>query len=251
MNVEPRVQKVLAQAGFGSRRELDRKIQQGHVRMNGRVVRPGERFAPGARLEMDGRILKAPSTAQLPTQVIALHKREGTLCTQAVATRRPTVYDRLPALATGRWVSVGRLDLNSSGLLLFTTDGELAHRMMHPSYGLEREYAVRVHGRLTPEKIARLLKGVRLDDGPARFHSLEGMGGGRTNQWYRVILREGRNRLVRRLWLSQGLMVARLVRIRFGPYRLRKHCRPGAWLDLASHETKQLLHAVGLPAHRC
>ena len=249
MNTEARVQKALAQAGFGSRREIDRKIQQGHVRMNGRVVSLGERVVPGARLEMDGRMLKVVPSARQPTRVIALHKREGTLCTRAACTGHPTVYDSLPEPTSGRWVSVGRLDLNSSGLLLFTTNGELAHRMMHPSYGLEREYAVRVHGRLTPEKIARLLRGVRLEDGPARFLSLEGMGGGRTNHWYRVILREGRNRLVRRLWLSQGLVVARLLRIRFGPYRLQQHCHPGAWLDLAPREVAQLTQVVGLPTH--
>lgn len=246
MNTAPRVQKALAQAGFGSRRELDRKIQEGRVRVDGRVVRPGDRMIPGARVEIDGRVL-VPAPAPAPAmRVLALYKREGLLCSRHAVGGRPSVYDVLPELPTGRWIAVGRLDLNSSGLLLFTTNGELAHRMMHPSYRLDREYAVRVHGVLTRDKIGRLLKGVRLDDGPARFLSLEGMGSGHTNQWYRVVLREGRNRLVRRLWLSQGLMVNRLIRVRFGPYRLRRHCRAGAWLELAAHEVDQLLAAVRL-----
>ncbi len=245
MNPEPRVQKALAHAGLGSRRALEEKIRAGRIRMAGRVVQLGDRIIPGATLEIDGKALRP--LPRLSTRVLALHKPEGVLCSRQSTGAHPTVFEALPPLSAGRWVHIGRLDLNSSGLLLFTTDGGLAHRMMHPGYGMIREYAVRIHGQPTRDKIARLLQGVRLDDGPARFASLEGMGkGGSTNHWYRVSLHEGRSRLVRRLWLSQGLMVSRLIRIRYGPYQLPEHCRTGMWVELSPAEVGRLYQAVDL-----
>lgn len=210
--------------------------------MRGRVARLGERAAPEEEVALDGKVLALSSPARA-ARVIAYHKPKGELVTRSDPEGRRTVFDRLPALRSGRWIAIGRLDLNSSGLLLLTDSGELAHRLMHPSGGVEREYAARVLGELSPEAERRLRRGVRLEDGTARVARLEPMDGARqgsANRWYRVILAEGRNREVRRLFEAVGSRVSRLIRVRFGPVRLPRELRPGRWSELAVAEVRRL-----------
>jgi 23S rRNA pseudouridine2605 synthase len=239
-----KLQKVLARAGLGSRREIEDWIRAGRITVNGQPASIGARVEPSTRLQLDGRPVVLGQRSQ--PRVLAYHKPEGEVSTRRDPEGRPTVFDRLPGLRQGRWIAVGRLDLNSSGLMLFTTDGELAHRLMHPSTEIEREYAVRVRGEVTPEMLARLSRGVALEDGVARFDTLVDAGGQGTNHWYHVILREGRKHEVRRLWESQGVQVSRLIRVRLGPLRLRRGLRPGKWEELSDQDLDALLGAAGL-----
>ncbi len=231
-NEGERLQKVLARAGYGSRRQIESLIEQGRIQLNRRTARLGDRVRPGDRVKVSGKLVPASRLRGKQTRLLAYHKPVGEICTRRDPENRPTVFENLPRLRGGRWIAIGRLDINTSGLLLFTTDGELANRLMHPSQQIEREYAVRVRGEVNEEILANLRQGVLLDDGPARFERIEDAGGEGSNHWYHVIVCEGRNREVRRLWESQGVTVSRLIRVRFGTVTLPRNLRPGQWREL-------------------
>jgi 23S rRNA pseudouridine2605 synthase len=214
------------------------------VRVNAEVATIGQRVEPSDRILVDGRPVKRGSAAA--RRVLLYHKPVGEVCTRSDPEGRPTVFEHLPRLGQGRWVAVGRLDLNTSGLLLFTTDGELANRLMHPSNRIEREYAVRVVGPVDVASLERLRQGVELEDGPARFESIREGGGEGLNRWFHVTLCEGRQREVRRLWEAVGHTVSRLARVRFGRLSLPRGLRPGRWRELASDEVDDLARSVGL-----
>jgi 23S rRNA pseudouridine2605 synthase len=227
-----RLQKLLAAAGLGSRRSVEQWIRDGRVTIAGRVAQLGDRAAPGDEVCLDGRKLDLSPEQLTSRELLLYHKPVGEMTTRSDPQGRPTVFERLPQPKNGRWITVGRLDVNTSGLLLFTTDGELAHRLMHPSSEIEREYLVRVRGRPQPGLIKQLLEGVPLDDGPARFDRVsqeiaDGEPSDGINTTFRVILHEGRNREVRRLWQAVGLEVSRLLRVRYGPIELPRELRPG------------------------
>jgi 23S rRNA pseudouridine2605 synthase len=240
-----KLQKVLARAGVGSRREMERWIAEGRITIDGKPAKLGDRVSSNQVLRIDGRVLPKPTFTPKP-RVLIYHKPEGEMTTRSDPEGRATVFDNLPTLKHGRWIAIGRLDLNSSGLLLFTTDGELAHRLMHPSAEIEREYAVRVLGGVTPEMIARLKEGVELEDGPARFDSIIDAGGTGANHWYHVVLREGRNREVRRMWEAVGAKVSRLIRVRYGSATLPRLVRPGRFEDLEGEPLAELYQLAGL-----
>lgn len=242
-----KLQKVLARSGHGSRRELEAKIAAGRISVNGKVATLGERIDTDAKVRIDGHEVAIKPPEDVVCRVLMYHKPEGELCTRKDPEGRPTVYDRLPRVQGARWVAVGRLDVNTSGLLLFTTDGELANRLMHPGHQIEREYAVRVFGEVDDAMIRRLLKGVQLEDGPACFKEIKRGGGEGMNQWYRVMLTEGRNREVRRLWESQGVTVSRLMRVRYGNIKLEQGLPQSGWGELALEQINYLRQMVGLP----
>jgi 23S rRNA pseudouridine2605 synthase len=231
-----RVQKLLAAAGHGSRREIEQWIRAGRLTVDGRVAALGLKAEPGADIRLDGRVLSIQATVQREREVLVYHKPMGEVTTRSDPQGRPTVFERLPPPRSGRWVVIGRLDVNTTGLLLFTTDGALAHRMMHPSAEVPREYLVRVRGAPDAAILGRLRTGVRLEDGPARFELLEpvprGVAEPPQHSSFRVVLREGRNREVRRLWEAVGFEVSRLTRRRFGPIELPAALKPGQWQSL-------------------
>ena len=243
-----KLQKVLARTGLGSRRELETWIADGRVSVNGEVATLGDRVEPEDTIRVDGRIIRVKAEEDIVRRVIIYHKPAGEVCSRNDPEGRPTVFDNLPRLQGLRWVQVGRLDINTTGLMLFTTDGELAHRLMHPSNGFVREYAVRVHGELTNEKRRALLDGVLLEDGISKFESIEDAGGAEegANRWYRVRLVGGKYREVRRLFQSQELEVARLMRIRFGDLTLPSGLRQGRWQELTAEQIKPLTDQVDL-----
>jgi 23S rRNA pseudouridine2605 synthase len=241
----PKLQKVLAQSGVGSRRDLEQMIVDGRVSVNGEVAHVGQRVSWGDQVAIDGKPVRV-RIAPLPTRVLAYHKPVGEVVTVDDPEGRPTVFRRLPRLLHGKWQSVGRLDINTEGLLLFTTSGELANRLMHPRFGIEREYAVRVLGTLTDEQRARLLAGVPIEGQTAAFLSCDDGGGEGVNRWYRVKIAEGRNREVRRLFESVGLAVSRLIRIRYGTVVLPRGLKCGAAVDLSADDVKLLRVMTGL-----
>ncbi len=241
-----KLQKVLARLGLGSRREIEAWIGAGRVEVNGEVAQLGCRVDSLDQISVDGRPLRRDLNTEVIRRVMIYNKPEGEVCTRDDPEGRPTVFDRLPRLKQGRWINVGRLDLNTSGLLLFTTDGELANRLMHPSYQMDREYAVRVMGEVDEAMIERLKTGVMLEDGPARFTDVVSSGGDGINRWYHVCLLEGRNREVRRLWESQGVKVSRLKRVRFGPVFLGAELPMGRWREMKQNEIDTLSEEVGL-----
>jgi 23S rRNA pseudouridine2605 synthase len=241
-----RLQKVLANAGFGSRRQVEAWIRDGRVLVNGRVAELGQRVRAHDRIRLGKREFRVPAAPRTALKVIAYNKPEGELVTRRDPEGRRTVFQRLPPLRSGRWIAVGRLDINTSGLLLLTNDGELANRLMHPAQEVEREYAVRVLGEVSPEDLARLLSGVPLDDGVARFERLEEAGGSGANRWYHVMLREGRQREVRRLWEAAGYRVSRLIRIRYGNVALGPRLFAGRWRYLEPVEVRELVARAGL-----
>ena len=241
-----RLQKVLARAGVGSRRQIEQWIAEGRIKVGGLPATLGQRVTPQQTITVDGHAVTSLAHATRP-RVLVYHKPEGEVCTASDPQGRPTVFANLPRIRNARWIAIGRLDFNTSGLLLFTTDGELAHRLMHPSGEIEREYAVRVLGEVTDEMLARLKAGVTLDDGPARFDSVVDAGGTGANRWYHVTLREGRNREVRRLWEAVGAKVSRLIRVRYGNVMLPRHVRAGRTEDLDAESTAALYTLAGLP----
>ncbi len=248
MTETEKLQKVLARAGLGSRRELEKWIADGRVSVNGNVATLGDRVSNDDTLRVDGRIIKVKPEEDIVQRVIMYHKPPGEVCSRNDPEGRPTVFDNLPRLQGMRWVQVGRLDINTTGLLLFTTDGELAHRLMHPSNGFVREYAVRVRGDMTAEKRQAMLDGVLLEDGVSRFDSIEDAGGAEegANHWYKVTLTGGKYREVRRLFQSQDLEVARLMRIRFGDLNLPPQLRQGRWMELEPEQIQALISKVEL-----
>ncbi|ASK33780.1 23S rRNA pseudouridine(2605) synthase RluB [Alloalcanivorax mobilis] len=243
-----KLQKVLARTGLGSRRELEKWIADGRVSVNGKVATLGDRVEPDDTVRVDGRIIRVKAEEDIVRRVIMYHKPAGEVCSRNDPEGRPTVFDNLPRLQGMRWVQVGRLDINTTGLMLFTTDGELAHRLMHPSNGFVREYAVRVRGELTEQKRQAMLEGVLLEDGTSQFDAIEDAGGAEegANHWYKVSLTGGKYREVRRLFQSQDLEVARLIRIRFGELTLPSQLRQGRWQELTAEEIKPLTEQVDL-----
>lgn len=245
---DEKLQKVLARAGFGSRRELEKWIAAGRVSVNGKKASLGDRVGPEDRIHVDGKQISKQRVATKKRRVLIYNKPLGEVTTNSDPEGRATVFDHLPRITGSRWIVVGRLDINTMGLLIFTTDGELANKLMHPSSEIEREYAVRVLGEVTPEMLDKLAKGVELDDGKAHFNSVKRTGGEGANQWYHVTLSEGKNREVRRLWESQGVTVSRLMRVRYGPITLPKFVRSGRWEELDEQGMKPLLECVGIVA---
>jgi 23S rRNA pseudouridine2605 synthase len=225
-----KIHKVLAQAGLGSRREMEELIRAGKVKVNGALAQVGMRVQAGDVIRVGRRQVTVRDDSKLQ-RIILYHKPEGEIVSHDDPQGRPSVFDKLPPMRRGKWLAIGRLDYNTSGLLIFTTSGELANRLMHPRYEVEREYAVRVIGKLTEEKIRQLTRGVRLEDGMARFEVLEERGGRGLNNWYRVVLREGRNRIVRRMFDAVGYKVSRLMRVRFGIVSLPFGLRRGGWRE--------------------
>ncbi|MBC5766694.1 pseudouridine synthase [Ramlibacter albus] len=242
----PKLHKVLAQAGLGSRLEMEQLIMEGRISVNNEPAHIGQRIQFGDSIKVNGRPIKV-RIAPPPPRVIAYHKPVGEVVTHDDPQNRPTVFRKLPKLQQGKWQSVGRLDLNTEGLLLFTNSGELANKLMHPRFGLEREYAVRVLGALSTEERQRLLDGVDLDDGKAAFSSIEEGGGEGSNVWYQVTISEGRNREVRRLFEAVGHAVSRLIRIRYGAMVLPRGLKRGAWMELDERDIRLIAQAAGMP----
>ena len=242
-----RLQKLLAQSGIGSRREMEELILAGRVSVNGEIAQIGQSASPGDRVKVSGRLVNLRFANRLP-RVILYHKPEGEIVSRDDPNHRPSVFNSLPRLSGARWVAVGRLDFNTSGLLLFTTSGELANRLRHPRYNLVREYAVRVLGELSAEARQRLLDGVELDDGVAQFSSFVEAGGEGANHWYRVSLFEGRNREVRRMFEAVGVTVSRLMRVRYGPFVLPPNLKRGQVQELDDKVVQQLMTEFGLEA---
>ncbi|MBK1694531.1 23S rRNA pseudouridylate synthase B [Chromatium weissei] len=241
-----RLQKLLAEAGLGSRREIESWITEGRVRVNGNLAKLGDRATSADRIRIDSRDVKLKRQRDTPPQIIAYHKPEGELVTRRDPEERATVFRRLPRPKEGRWIAVGRLDINTSGLILFTTDGELANRLMHPSGEIEREYAVRILGELPSNTLERLTAGIELEDGLAKFDRVSDQGGTGANHWFHVTLREGRNREVRRLWEAAGCTVSRLIRIRYGNIELGRRLFTGNWRPLTHDEQTTLMKLAGL-----
>jgi len=242
-----RLQKILANTGLGSRRELETWISAGEVRLNGEVAKLGDRADLNDDLVVKGRFYKVVTDDQDLRRVIVYHKPLGEVTTRDDPEKRRTVFDNLPRLHHGRWIAVGRLDINTLGLLLLTNDGELANALMHPSSEMERQYAVRVNGRVSPEVLKRLATGVELDDGPAKFHRIvPETDTEHANQWFRVTLKEGRNRMVRRLWESQDLQVSRLIRTRFGPVNMPRWFARGKIQELTPGDIEGIAAAAKL-----
>jgi len=242
---EERLQKVLANAGLGSRRLLEQRIEAGEIRVNGNVAELGSSVHAGDRVELDGKLFVTINDSAEHAQVLVFNKPEGVVTTREDPEGRPTVFEQLPRLKGARWIAVGRLDINTTGLLLLTTDGAFAHALMHPSTEVDREYICRVHGEATDEALERLRAGVELEDGPARFEELAVISRGDSHSWFRVVIREGRNREVRRMWESQGLMVSRLNRIRYGNVELPRHLLKGRSETLQADQVKALRALVG------
>lgn len=243
--VEERLHKVLANAGLGSRRLLEQRIEGGEIKVNGTVAMLGSSVRAGDRVELDSKLFVAVNDSAEHAQVLVFHKPEGVVTTRDDPEGRPTVFEQLPRLKGARWIAVGRLDINTTGLLLLTTDGALAHALMHPSMEIEREYICRVHGEVPDDTLERLKSGVELEDGPARFEELAVISRGDSHSWFRVVIREGRNREVRRMWESQGLMVSRLKRVRYGNVDLPRGLLKGRSENLDAPMVKALRALVG------
>ena len=242
-NEPERLQKVLARLGIGSRREVEEWVAAGRITVNGLPAEPGQKIGQGDRVKLNGKLVPLRFGTRTP-RVLIYHKPEGEIVSREDPDGRPTVFERLPLLRKGRWIAVGRLDFNTSGLLLFTNDGTLANQLMHPRYELEREYAVRLLGQLTDEQIESLTSGIQLEDGLARFTTLSDQGGEGSNHWYKVTLSEGRNREVRRMFEAVGLTVSRLMRVRYGPVALSSRLKRGMWMEMPEDEVCAL---AGLP----
>ena len=245
-----KLQKVLARAGFGSRREIETWIAKGRIKVNGKVAVVGDRVDDDDKIVVDGKKLAPQKKIREDRRVILYNKPENEVSTRSDPEGRRTVFVLLPPLKHGRWVSIGRLDVNTSGLMLFTTDGELANKLMHPSSQIEREYAVRVLGDVSQEMVEDMHRGVIIDDHLCRFTDIQHYGGEGVNQWYHVVLMEGRNREVRKLWESQGVRVSRLKRVRFGPLFIPSSVVKGKFKELGKIEVEKLLKLVDSGAER-
>jgi 23S rRNA pseudouridine2605 synthase len=239
-----KLQKALADAGHGARREIEEWIAAGRISVNGEVAHVGQRIGPEDRVRLNGRLVQLKAGGGRLPRVLFYHKPEGEIVSRDDPEGRPTVFEKLPRINNGRWIAVGRLDFNSCGLMLFTSSGELANRLMHPSYELEREYAVRVLGEPTPEAMAQLEAGVELEDGLAKFNRILDAGGEGANHWYNVTLSEGRNREVRRMFEAVGLQVSRLMRVRYGPAQLPPGLKRGMWRELEPTEVMALTKSL-------
>jgi len=239
-----RLQKLLSQAGLGSRREMERWIEQGFVYVNDRIATLGESATAEDKISVKGKVIQNPLKAVFKTRILIYNKPLGEISSRRDPHHQKTVFANLPNLKQGRWIQVGRLDLNTSGLLMFTNNGDLANQLMHPKHEIEREYAVRVHGQVSKEAIQNLLKGVKLEDGIAQFKHVTFEGGEGTNSWYHVVLTEGRNREVRRLWKSQGVEVSRLIRIRYGSIRMPRFLVRGQFTELSNTEVDAIMHSL-------
>ncbi len=245
-----RIQKVLARGGLGSRREIERWIGEGKISVNGIKVTPGLHLFSGDQVQINGRVVNWEKYTEQTTRVLVYNKPTGEVVTRRDPQGRPVVFSKLPKLDVGRWISVGRLDINTSGLLLLTNNGELANRLMHPSRELDREYAVRILGEVPDEMIALLKEGVELEDGKAHFDDIQFFSGEGANKWFHVVVKEGRNRLVRRLWESQGVTVSRLMRVRYGPAVLPTNVRAHDTYELNNKELSILMEFVGMEAEK-
>ena len=245
-----KLQKVLANLGNGSRREIEAMIVAGKISVDGKIATLGDRVDVNAspKIRINGHLVQLRSKEKDVCRVLAYYKPEGEICSRNDPQGRATVFERLPRLKNARWINIGRLDINTSGLLLFTTDGELANRLMHPRHEIEREYAVRVFGNITDQQLNQLRKGVQLEDGPAAFNSIKPQGGDGLNQWFNVVITEGRNREVRRMWEAIDVQVSRLLRIRYGNITLPKGLSRGTWMELGIDSVNYLRELVGLPA---
>lgn len=245
-NAGERIHKVLARGGMGSRREVERWIEEGRLTVNEIKANLGLRLKPGDRVQMNGRIIYWEKYTQQQTRVLVYNKPAGEIVSRRDPQGRPIVFSRLPKLAIGRWIAIGRLDINTSGLLLLTNNGELANRLMHPSNQIDREYAVRILGNVSEQMMVALKSGIKLEDGEARFNDIQFFSGAGANKWFHVVVKEGRNRLVRRLWESQGVTVSRLMRVRYGPAILPENVRAHAHYELNDKELAILTKFVGL-----
>lgn len=242
-----KIQKVLARAGLGSRREIEQWLKEGVISVNGSISKLGDRITGLEQVRVRGHLMQTRQLASYRPRVLIYHKPEGEICTRKDPEGRDTVFDRIPRLNRGRWVMIGRLDINTSGLILFTDDGELANKLMHPSSEIEREYAVRVLGEVTDEQRDQLQAGIELEDGMASFDSIRTIGGEGANQWYSVTIKEGRNREVRRLWNALDIQVSRLIRTRYGAISLPRQLRQGQFRYLEQEELEALIpktHAI-------
>lgn len=245
MQTDEKLQKVLARAGLGSRREMETAIAEGKATINGKTAQLGDRVTATDKITFNGRLVKSQDSKPQRVRVILYNKPEGEICSRSDPEGRPTVFDKLPPLKQGRWISVGRLDFNTSGALLFTNDGDFAHKLMHPSSVIDREYLVRVFGTVDDEIKKRLLEGVMLEDGVARFTDIKESKKDK-DRWFYCVVMEGRNREVRRLWESQGLKVNRLKRVRFGNIFIPSHVRSGQWIELTEKEMNELALTAGV-----
>jgi 23S rRNA pseudouridine2605 synthase len=245
-----RIQKVLARGGIGSRREIERWIDEGRLKINGKPVGLGDRLKDGDHLQINDRVVHWEKFIEQPTRVLLYHKPVGEVVTRRDPEGRPVVFTQLPKLAVSRWIAVGRLDINTSGLLLVTNNGELANRLMHPSTQVEREYAVRILGEVSEATLAKLKQGVELEDGIAKFDEIRFFGGEGANKWYNVIVAEGRNRLVRRLWESQEVIVSRLMRVRYGPVVLPERLKARTFYELTEKELELLFEFAGMAGEK-
>jgi len=244
--VADRIQKLLANAGYGSRREIERLITEGEIKVNGAMATLGMQITVNDQVILKGKRLHLDSRLRAAPKVLMYHKPSGEVCTQSDPEGRTTVFEKLPRLKSGRWIMVGRLDINTAGLLLFTTDGELANRLMHPSWEIEREYAVRVLGEVPDDALKQLTNGIELEDGPAQFTSLKDAGGEGANHWYHVVLKEGRNREVRRMWNAVDVQVSRLIRVRYGDLTLPRSIPRGRYNELDFKAMRSLYESVEL-----
>lgn len=239
-----RLQKILSQAGLGSRREMEKWIENGWIKVNGAIAKIGDSASARDKITVKGKLINNPLSRQQKTRILLYHKPIGEISSRRDPKHQRTVFDHLPRLNQSRWIQVGRLDINTSGLLVFTNDGELANELMHPKFALEREYAVRVHGEVSDDALKNLLTGVQLEDGLAKFERVDFSGGEGSNSWYHVTLTEGRNREVRRLWASQGLEVSRLIRIRYGSLLLPRSLARGRCYELTPNEVTDFLKGL-------
>lgn len=235
-----KIQKVLANAGVGSRRQIEGWIAEGRVTVNGRTAAIGDRMTYRDKVCVDDREIKLMKSKTQKSRVLLYHKPEGEMCTRNDPEGRPTIFESLPIIRNSRWICVGRLDFNTSGLLLITNDGDLAHKLMHPSSSIEREYAVRIRGEVNPAHLSQMSEGVMLEDGEAHFEQIADGGGTGSNHWFHVVVKEGRNRLVRRIWESFGYTVSRLIRIRFGNVYLPSNLKRGRHIELTEEDLSAL-----------